>query len=206
MTFNYNNVPETVFEAVFMKLFKCNPENFKFKSKPDGYTAFIEYDNKLFQINPKAGMYEELRNTLAGTVEELQYLNIDCFMKATTGILEQSDFLINLVGCLNSKSEIHLVTLALTVHNQAGEKERTFWYSLKTLDQTGVLLGKAMLEAINIIGLDQITESLLNIQIDHGLDVYNEIDGGLFKELKLHLEDGEQIFYVYTVSKETLIF
>lgn len=194
-----------MYSDVFIKHFKCKPSEFKLTIDRNLYHAFAYYNNQLFQINPLEGMYEELMNILSDDPETVAYVELDILIRATTGITSTSDFLINLIRSINKEKELPLLQVALSLSIYSESKEQTFWNSLWSLDDTYLLPGKAVLAAVKTYGLETLTERMLQLQINDGLNIYNEIENGIFERVALKQGDEEILFYIYNISENTVI-
>jgi|GEM_PF-2128549 hypothetical protein len=199
-------VPIGAFADAFCKLKMCAAEDFKITVGSDNCTAFIYYKDKVYQVNPMDGLYEELKS-MFDDPDTAQYIDLDILIEATPGILSSPQFLIKLVQSLNSEKGRSLLNIALMISLFAPKKkEETFWHALWPLDETGLLLGKAVLTAAKTYGLDVLAGKIFQLQIRDGLRVYNEKQRGIFEKVILNEDaQNDRVYFIYTISENNVI-
>jgi len=198
-------VPMAAFSEAFIKLFKCAAADFTIKVGSDGCTALVHYNEKVYEVEPGDGLYEELKNMLADANSAL-YIDLEILIEATPDILSLPQFLIALAQSLSSVKGRSLLNMALMISLFTPNKEETLWRSLWPLDETGMLLGKGVLEAVSTYGLDVLAGIIFPLQIRDGLRIYNEKEDGIFEKVTLNQEGEKDLdFFIYTVSESTVI-
>ena len=199
-------VPIEAFAEAFAKLFNCNAGDFTIKVGSDACSALAYYKGKVYEVNPMDGLQEELRNMLTDA-DSAQYIDLDIMIEATPGILSSPDFLIKLVQSINSNKGRSVLNTALMISLFTSKKrEETFWNVLWPLDETGQLLGRAIVAAGNTYGPDILADKIFQLHIRDGLRVYNAKRGGIFEKVILNQDaPNERAFFIYTVSKHTVI-
>jgi hypothetical protein len=208
MQVNFNdacNLSRQMYSTAFIKLFKCNQTDFTIKVDSDGDAALVSYKDKRYLIETYDSLYSQVQCHLTD-VENTQYLGTEYLAFATAGILSNTTFHNFMLQMLSSQHERGLYQLALTISSCFDVKEPSFWEIIRPLDTTGVLLSKATMAAARAIGVDNLTDKILQLQISNGLQCYNQLSDGIFEKVSIKHDDRKEVvLFIYSINNMTSV-
>jgi hypothetical protein len=196
--------PKDVFTQAFIKLNKCSIDEFTIEVNSDGYAARVHYQQKVYQIDPAEGLYDQVYNDISDP-ESASFMDLSILIEATSGIISSLEFFRRLVQHLNKETELPLLNTALNIVQFIGGDEDSFWNLLWPLDESGMLQGYVVVAAAQTVGIEVLAKRIFDLQVQNGVSIYNTQEDGIFEKVTLkHAGETEQVFYIYSVSTSTV--
>jgi len=187
------------FSDAFIKLMKCTVDDLIIESIEDGKAVKIIYQEQAYQVCTWNWLYEEVMDMITDP-DGAQYIHLYIWLKATQeGSLNTSEFYLNLVDMLEDIEQASLLSITLSISSFVKDMEEVFWHSLKKLDRTGILFGKAIVASAKTFNTEMLAEEILHLRLENGIKEYNQLEEGLFKAVSIELNEEEDVeFYIFT--------
>jgi hypothetical protein len=194
-------IPIAKFKDAFLKLKKFKPEEVVYEEYIGGKSLKVTYKNEDYKIDTYDYLKEMLQEDLKDR-DHATLVHLNLFLKASKPMLNNQKFFEEMIEVFGSKDEAEIFAMALTLSSFAPEKEKTFWYALQSLDRMGRLYGNAIIIAGKVQDFKAFVLSLLKLQIEYGIDVYNQMQQGTFDIVYSNESGSEDIieFYIYSVD------
>jgi hypothetical protein len=193
-------IPEAIFAKAFCTHFKCKPKDIEIRMIDDNKEAFVIYQDCGYKISTEEVFRQDIEFALTDK-SAANHIHMGCWIQAIKNTVEIKKVLHLLVKDIHNMEQAQILQATIQLGALTKDPDVGFWQVLSRMDKTGELVGSAIVATAQVYNGQGLRDDLIQLHIDNGKLVYNQIVGGKFETV--YLEDSETeypIFYIYSVD------
>lgn len=196
-----NPVNVEKYQEAFTKFFGCGCEDIETRELFENGPVLIKFKDQLYEVDSSLDMYNHIKLSLT-CKDEAMLIPLEYWIEVAEEVHLVPDFIEKLTSELNGVNEFEMLNIAITISTHASKSAKIFWNTIYSLDDTE-LYPKAILAASQTYDLECMIEELLELMVDDGIEMFNEMQDGIFESIDLNEDTSlecttdEGLFYIY---------
>lgn len=188
-----NNLTSDLLSNAFIKLLKCATDDINTIVITEGQCIKVFYQNQTYKVCTWDWLYDDVKQMLSD-VDYAAHINIDIWLQSTQeGCLNTPEFYIKLVDVLDNIEQVSMLNMALSISSYNNNKEKVFWNTLYSIDNTGIVFGKAIVTAAETFDIETLAQEILYGRLENGITEYNQVPDGMFESVLLPTGKDEEV-------------